>query len=360
MQPLSIRPLRFEPHFEQPADDEAETSQRIIDALRSILETTYADGGHAIRSVHAKSHGLLEAELTVADNLPPELAQGAFAQGGTRPVIMRFSTNPGDILDDKVSTPRGLAIKITQVEGDRLPGSDNASTQDFVLVNAPVFIAPDPKTFLKSLKLLAKTTDRAPKAKQALSAVLRGTESLIEKAGGESATLKGMGGHPATNLLGETFYSVVPLLWGPYFAKLSVVPVSPELKALTDKPLELKDKPNALRDAVVEHFAEHGGTWEVRVQLATDIERMPIEDATVQWSEEESPYITVGHIRAAPQQGWSEERSARIDDGMSFSPWHGLAAHRPLGGIMRARKPAYEMSSGFRARHNGCPIHEPR
>ncbi len=360
MAALPIRPLQFQTHFEQLADDEAETNQGIIDALHSILETTYADGGHAIRSVHAKSHGLLEADLTIAEDLPAELAQGAFAQGGTRPVVMRFSTNPGDILDDKVSTPRGLAIKVMQVEGDRLPGSENASTQDFVLVNAPVFIAPDPKAFLKSLKLLAKTTDRAPKAKQALSAVLRGAESVIEKAGGESATLKGMGGHPVSNLLGETFYSVVPLLWGPYFAKLSVLPVSPELVALTDQPLDMKDQPNALRDAVTAHFARHGGTWAVRVQLATDIERMPIEDATVQWSEEESPFITIGHIRAAPQQAWSEERSARIDDGMSFSPWHGLAAHRPLGGIMRARKPAYEMSAGFRAEHNGCPIHEPR
>lgn len=360
MQPFSIRPLRFEPHFEQPADDEAETSQGIIDALRSILETTYADGGHAIRSVHAKSHGLLEAQLTVADNLPAELAQGAFARPGTRPVVMRFSTNPGDILDDKVSTPRGLAIKISQVEGERLPGSEGASTQDFVMVNAPVFIAPDPKAFLKSLKLLAKTTDRAPRAKQALSAVLRGAESALERAGSESPTLKGMGGHPTTHILGETFHSVVPMLWGPYYAKVSVVPVSPELTALTDSKLDMKDKPDALRDAVTEHFARHGGTWEVRVQLATDLERMPIEDATVGWPEDESPYVAVGRIHAEPQSAWSEERSARIDDGMAFSPWHGLAAHRPLGGIMRAREPAYEMSSGFRAKHNGCPIHEPR
>lgn len=36
---------------------------------------------------------------------------------------MRFSTNPGDMLDDKVSTPRGLAIKLIGVEGARLPGS---------------------------------------------------------------------------------------------------------------------------------------------------------------------------------------------------------------------------------------------
>ena len=108
------------------------------------------------------------------------------------------------------------------------------------------------------------------------------------------------------------------------------------------------------------HFAQHGGEWEVRVQLATDPQKMPIEDATILWPEEESPYVTVGHLRAEPQVGWSRALSGLIDDGMAFSPWHGLAAHRPLGAIMRARKPAYEMSAGFRAEFNRCPIHEPR
>jgi len=46
--------------------------------------------------------------------------------------------------------------------------------------------------------------------------------------------------------------------------------------------------------------------------------------------------------------------------GMSFSPWHGLAAHRPLGGIMRARKEVYEMAKRFRAEKNGRIIEEPR
>ena len=90
------------------------------------------------------------------------------------------------------------------------------------------------------------------------------------------------------------------------------------------------------------------------------IEKMPIEDASVVWPEDLSPYVTVARIKVQPQSAWSEARAAVVDDQMSFSPWHGLAAHRPLGGIMRSRKPAYEMSSEFRARHNGCPMHEPK
>ncbi len=75
------------------------------------------------------------------------------------------------------------------------------------MVNGPVFNAPTAKKFLKSLKLLAATTEKAPGLKRALSAALRGLEALVEKAGSESAALKSPGGHPLTHILGETFYS---------------------------------------------------------------------------------------------------------------------------------------------------------
>lgn len=355
----SVVPLRFEPSFEQIPDDEAETSKELAQALHDIMETTFNNNGHANRSVHAKAHGLLRGRVTVPD-LPPNLAQGAFAQPGVFSAYLRFSTNPGDILDDKVSTPRGLALKIVGVEGPRLPGSEGEVTQDFVMQNAKAFTAATPKAFLKTLKLLAKTTDKAPRMKKALSAVLRGVESTVEALGGESGTLKSLGGHPQTHILGESFTTVVPVLYGPYYAKVAVVPVSPSLCVLTDRPIDLGGDPDGLRTAVAEYFREEGGSWEIRVQLATDIESMPIEDASVQWPEELSPYVTVARLDVAPQASWDEVKVDEIDDGMAFSPWHGLAAHRPLGGVMRVRKPSYEMSADFRASHNGCPIHEPR
>jgi hypothetical protein len=53
-------------------------------------------------------------------------------------------------------------------------------------------------------------------------------------------------------------------------------------------------------------------------------------------------------------------RSRIVDDGMTFSPWHGLAAHRPLGSVNRLRRQAYEKAREFRATHNGTPVVEPR
>jgi hypothetical protein len=309
--------------------------------------------------VHAKSHGLLLGTLEVLPGLPAHLAQGAFAQPGRWPVVMRLSTPPGDLLDDRVSTPRGLAVKIVGVTGERLAGTEGDVTQDFVMINGPAFSVGTPKKFLTNLKLLAATTDKAPGLKRVLSATFRGLESLVEKVGGESATLKSLGGHPETNILGETFYTQVPLLYGPYMAKLSVAPVSPELVALTDAPVDMDGRPDALRDDVLAHFARSGGVWEVRVQLCTDLEAMPIEDASVVWPEDRSPYVTVARITALPQVSWSPARSAAVDDGLSFTPWHSLAAHRPLGSVMRVRRAVYEASARFRALANKTPVQEP-
>ncbi|MEP6898674.1 MAG: catalase family protein, partial [Rhodanobacter sp.] len=331
----------------------------LLETLHKINETTFKDGGHGLRSVHAKSHGLLTGELRVFDDLPPVLAQGLFAQPGTYPLVMRLSTVPGDLLDDKVSTPRGMAIKLIGVPGDRLAGSEVDATQDFVMVNGPVFGARDPKHFLGSLKLVAATTDRSESLKIAFSALARGAEKVVEAFGGKSGAILALGGHPETNILGETFYSQVPLLYGTYIAKFSIAPVSPELTLLRDAPVDLHDKPDGLRDAVNAHFAGHGGNWEVRVQLCTDLATMPIEDASVEWPADQSPYIPVARISIQPQPAWNEARSAAIDDCMAFSPWHGLAAHRPLGSIMRARKVVYEVMSKVRARQNHATITEP-
>jgi hypothetical protein len=354
-------PVRFSPSVERPDGDEAKTTQALIATLRYINEKTFADGGHAIRSVHAKTHGILQGYLEVDTGLPGDLAQGLFAKPGRYPVVMRFSTIPGDILDDSVSTPRALAIKVIGVEGERLEGSEGDVTQDFVLNNGPAFGAPNPKRFLARLRLLARTTNRAQRLKKILSAVMRQVQKVIVVITGRpNSTVATLGGHPETHILGDTFYSQAPLRFDDFIAKISVAPKSPELKALTRSPLNVNGVPNGLREAVLDFFKKNGGVWEVRAQLCTDLEHMPIENAAVVWSEEVSPYQRIARITVKPQLAWSEVRSSVVDDGMSFTPWHGLAAHRPLGGIMRVRKAAYEAAKKFRAERNGRVIQEPR
>lgn len=351
-------PVRYSDALEDIKADEAETVAEMQAAFDTILSTTSQDYGRAVRAVHAKGHGILQAELSVHDDLPPEVAQGLFAVPGVYPVWMRFSTNPGDILDDVIGLPRGLAWKVMEVDGDRLPGAAGR-TQDFVMVNAPAFAAPTPEKFAGNLKLLARTTDKAEWAKKALSYVLRGAEAALEAVGTESALLKTMGGSKNVHPLGETYFSATPFRHGAYVAKYQLVPVSPDLTALTDIVIDASGRPDAIREDMQASAARVRGEWEVRVQLLRDIDAQPIEDAATPWPEEISPFVTVATLRSDPQDSWSADRVAAVDEGLRFSVWTGLAAHRPMGGVNRVRKPVYDHSAQYRERFNGCPLHEP-
>ncbi|CAN5628761.1 catalase family protein [soil metagenome] len=359
--PTLVRPLPYDPSFEYAEKDEEATVTELSHTVLGMARTMADHTGHAMRSVHAKSHGILFGVLHVLP-LPPQLAQGLFAEPHDYRVIMRISAPPAEELPDSVSTPRGLALKMVGVTGERLPGSEAETTQDVLMVNGPVFGRPGPAGFLKDVKLLATTTDKAPRAKQALSALLRGTEKVLEAVGGGSGTLKSLGGHPQTHPLGETYFSQVPILFGQYMAKLSLAPVSPSLMALKDKAIADTSSPDYLRHAVQGFFSETTMPveWELRAQLCTDISKMPLEDACVQWPEDESPYVAIARLVLPPQPGWTEQQAAQVDEGMSFNPWHGVTAHRPLGAVMRARRVVYAASAGFRSQFNGCPLHEPK
>lgn len=140
-------------------------------------------------------------------------------------------------------------------------------------------------------------------------------------------------------------------------AKVAVAPVSANLTALTDLHVDVKGRPDGFREEVDSHLSQHGGEWELRVQLRTDRDSMPVEDPSKAWSEDESPYVPVARIRVAPQRAWDAQRARAVDDCMKFSVWNGLAAHRPLGAIMRLRKDAYERTSALRMSRAGCPLH---
>src|SRR4051812_18201519 len=94
---MPIVPVVYQTAYEIAEENETETQEALLESLRKITETTFKDSGHATRSVHAKSHGLLQARLQVLDNLPAELAQGIFSQVETYPAVIRLSTTPGDI-----------------------------------------------------------------------------------------------------------------------------------------------------------------------------------------------------------------------------------------------------------------------
>lgn len=351
-------PIAFTSDVEIVRSDEMAVNKDLAEASKSIVKKVYDDCGHPYRAVHAKSHAILRCEFTVHADLAPELAQGIFQVPRRYDAIVRISSIAGDVLNDNISLPRGFAIKVFGVDGDRLPGSEGGRTQDFVMANGTAFATSDIKDFLKSLKFLSKTTDNAEWAKSALSAVLRPLVRAEEKMGIQSGTLKAVGGYPESNPLGERFGTQAAYRFGKYVAKLDIVPASENFLALKDKEFALDGRENAIRDEIAAALAKEGGTWTLRAQLRRDADANPVEDASIAWPEESNPYLPVATLTVKPQEGWSQVRSHLVDDKMAFSPWHGITAHQPLGIIGRARKYIYPILSDYRGALNGCPIHE--
>jgi hypothetical protein len=107
-------------------------------------------------------------------------------------------------------------------------------------------------------------------------------------------------------------------------------------------------------------YVRYSDEVEVGIQLCTNLEAMPVENAHTQWPEDESPYQPVARLLLPAQDAYSPARQAYVDEALSFCPAHSLAAHSPLGSIMRARLKAYELMSRLRREQNGVPVREPR
>ncbi|KFI08252.1 catalase family protein [Massilia sp. BSC265] len=353
----SNSPIAYSPAFETVRKDEVEAIRTLQNAFATSTHRLAEARGHACRAVHAKGHAILRGTLTVIDGLPADYAQGLFAAAGRYGVLLRWSSPPAGHLPDGISTPRAVALKLLEVPGERLEQDRPGRSQDFLLVNAPAFALPDPQSLLLATALLPASAEGFEGGKKAFSAVMRGVEGAIEALGGMSVKIKGIGGEPQRHPLGETYYSQTPFLYGPYMAKFALAPVSASLLALGGVKLGSGD--DAQREALAAHFAEQGGEWELRVQLCTDLDRMPLEDASKEWPQELSPYVAVARLVLDPQQSWDPVASPRLEDEMAFDPWNCVAAHRPLGAINRARREVMKVSREVRASFNRCPIHEP-
>ena len=116
--------------------------------------------------------------------------------------------------------------------------------------------------------------------------------------------------------------------------------------------------PDYLRLAMVRQLQGSEAIFDFAVQLQTDAEAMPIEDPGCEWPEDRSPFRKLATIRMAAQDFDTPERR-ELGENLSFTPWHALPEHRPLGGVNRARRVVYEAISKYRHTCNQQPRSEP-
>lgn len=345
---IANQPLPYAADTETIPADEAADIQRVIEAIETILTRSAAKSGQLRADVHVKSHGYAQGELRILPNLPNELAQGLFERDGVFPVIARFSNSASRVQSDAIPDGRGMAFKVLGVDGDWEPTDEpGARSQDFVMINHPVFFARNVKDYLRLEQVLVQADDDALATLQ--GALTGGDWNPLHWHWREMLALARIAGqipaHPASN----TYYSMAPIRFGRFVAKYRAKPAGDRLDSYLDLIARLGSQADAMRLALEETLRTQEVLFELQVQLRTSERTMPIEDATVAWPECDSPYRTVAHL-LLPRQEIADLRLAAAYTSLSFSVWHALVAHRPLGGINRVRRRAYSLSAAWRRR----------
>ncbi|RTQ48532.1 catalase [Hymenobacter gummosus] len=353
--------VRFADGVEQEQPNEQQLIDETVESMARVNRFMFEKNRHAIRDAHAKSHGVLRGELHIYPDLPAHLAQGLFREARVYPVILRLSSAPGAINPDTHWAVKGLAVKIIGVEGRKfLPEQADEVTQDFLMVNDTVIPTGDIKSYhdlqLRQEKIMLHTppvvqnllTEAGTLANQALEAVgIKKEVPLIAPP------------HPKNNILGETYTTLGALRFGEYVAKISVAPLSDNVRALAGQQVDIKE-PEGWSQLVQEFFRAQGAEYELRAQLSTDLQTMPVEDGSVDWPQDQSPYQPLGRLVIPAQESFSPARRVFADDQLSFNPFHCLPEHQPLGSINRVRIKAYERSTAYRHHMNAQPRVEPR
>jgi hypothetical protein len=300
------------------------------------VETSAPSDGVYRRDAHPKHHGIVQAWFTVDHSVPESLRHGIFAAPGRYRAWIRFSNGAPHPQPDAKADQRGMAIKLVDVPGPKLL-DEQPLAQDFVLASAPRF-------FIRTVPDYVEFT-RCAVGKPTISglAFFFGWNPLRWRWYEFSALLSTL--RKAVDLLAMRYWSQTPYRLGPHVVKYSAIPTSP------NPPLGASASPDYLRENLAARLRAGEATFDFAVQRRTHPPSMPIDDATVVWSESAAPFQRVATIRIPAQefQGPSQMAYAEF---VSFNPWHALAAHEPLGIVNRTRRAVYLLVSSLRHRLN--------
>ncbi|MGP4002425.1 catalase family protein [Streptomyces sp. 8N706] len=321
--------------------------------------------GRAIRTAHGKSYGLVKATVTVGA-LRPEYAQGIFAEPGTYDAIVRYSNGLGHLrADSLLGAACGMGIKMFGVPGASLLTDEaHATTFDLNLINNRTFFANTVHDYLAIEPLFAQLPDalvNPATRKQWLGDFLtrQGTLRTPEEwLWDELFAMMSFTAVPRQNLLSYTYNSMGAFRYGAYIAKVRSVPTPESLEGIEHGEVDVQSDGEAFRNTLVGEAGARDHSFDLQVQLNTDLGRMPVDNTSVEWPESLSPWVTVARIDI-PRQDISGEENLDAADGTSITPWRSREEHRPIGEIQRVREEVYRRSSIERHRINGQPRKEP-
>ncbi len=325
MPPIMPESLRPSTEWrEQVAPDEAlrfAEYGRQFAALQARKSSSFGPG----RALHRKQIAAARGTLEVLADLPEFAGHGLFATPAALEVQVRLSNGSMDRAPDRKPDVRGLALRVLGVHGESALGHGPARSQDFLLINHSAFAFAKSDEFVDFVLAAAGGGGATVKYLIKRYGVLKGLQRLIR-------TIKSFG-RPFAGFAATTVFSAAPIACGPYAVRVRLVPSAdngPGVKGPQDD-WNLDFAGRLRRQAL---------RWELQLQPFVNEALTPIEDASVEWP---SPYSTVARL-VLPQQDMSSTDGQALTQAVEasvFDPWQALAAHRPLGDVMRARKVVY-------------------
>jgi hypothetical protein len=360
--------VRYAPDIETIDPEIDELLDRIVAFWeRKGRESPRTEGtGRAVRGAHAKSFGLVKAEVEILADVPAAYAQGIYAVPGRHGALIRFSSTSGHLGTDALLGPGlGLAIKIFEVDGPKLVDDEpDSRTFDLVLKNNPVFISNTARHYLFIEDIGNNAQDYLARGKtglhELLADVLTGKGQLKQQdwAWDELfAIIRLATRTPVRNPLLTTFWTMGAMRHGDHVAKMRIAPAAESAAQATHRDLDLAGAPEVFHPTLVDELRARAFDFDLQVQLCTDLSAMPVDDLTVEWPEELSPFVTVGRVHL-PRQDISGPENFEKGDALAFNQWRVTAEHRPLGEIMQVRR-IYSASAKVRRTLNHQPQTEP-
>lgn len=322
--------------------NEAATAKQIADTIEMSIRKEYVTD-IALRDAHPKAHGCVRAEFKINETLPPLLAQGVFIPGKTYQAWIRFSNGSSNAKQaDIKKDARGMAIKLLEVSGKNL-SDENYSTQDFIMINHPVFFANDPARYLSFMQDI--NSDKFLKKLHIPFALgAKGTWIALNTR------------NKISNPLQTRYWSMVPYQLG-LGDHRQAVKYSARACSTIVSPIPARPNRDFLREALRTSLQESDACMEFLVQPRTSTS-MSVEDSMTEWKEDQAPFYKVATIHI-PKQVFDTPEQNKFCENLSFTPWHALVEHKPLGGINRMRKIIYEQISRVRHEMNSTERLEP-
>jgi len=364
-----------------------EAINHVVGASRKLLDT---DERPVHRDQHPKQHGCVRARFVVGKNLGDAYRQGLFQEERVYDAWIRFSN--GSQRDDRKPDAHGMAVKLMGVEGPKVLATErDATTHDFVLIDNPTFFVRDAVQYGLFSDVLLKAAGKEPSSLYNVLGFFLGgparalaTLFLLSVFRWRLPTflrLVRMASKRIASPLTTRYWSTTPYKFGDTCMKFSAVPAEfpggppaegpgdDSYGALADylrpavaaEPATTRpqgDSPDYLRGALSRGLASPGSVFLFQVQLFKDDQTTPIEDPTVEWPEAAAPFQTVARIWI-PKQVFDTPGRMAFGENLSFTPWHAIPAHEPLGEINGVRKDVYSKLSELRHRLNGVEPREP-